>query len=551
MDCLDTFFPAKLAALLLPPSPLSLQRGALSLQKLQKPRVIVSVTQNPITPAFGQNTYLESRDIYLSEDPLAFVRNPSLKLAERHLAEDQSTLEAPCSPLPSSSSSLSLSSPVAGESQSFAENSALDLAAYFGNPEKITTAHEALQTLILGQNRPRLSEREEWLIKTLKHRREIVKELLMGSLKAVRMRPTISRAIIKSMPDFVDLVMIKAAAMKKVPEHVNAPFSYRARLYIEQAGVGKKVRWLRNHRFTFSKIARLVFLVEDHEGILQPKIKWLKSINVTGRDLGAALTRDPIILEKTIPELSESVELMKSAGVRDDWIGWVIRRSSRVLTCRKEELQGRIDFYTRLGIQGDNFGKMVYNFPACLGHFPLDEMYSKVDYLKSFGLDDLTVGEVLASRPQLIACSIEEDWKPLVKLFYFLGIDGYGLRKILKVKPSVFCLSISNNIAPKIRFLRDVGVQEAAIGDVLVKFPAFLSYSLDDKIRPCVIFLLEKAAVPINKVGKVLAQQPDLFGCSIKKRLDIAPVFYETEIELCSEGDEAASGRGREIPQAV
>ncbi|MCO5561774.1 hypothetical protein L7F22_015398 [Adiantum nelumboides] len=520
MDCLDTFFPAKYAALLLPPPPppLPLQPCGLSLRKLQAPRVVVFATQNPLAPAFGQNTYLTSRDIFVREDPSAIAQNQSLNLAEKQRPGESLTVETLFS-------SSSPSSAIAGETQSFAESSTFDLASYFRNPEKITTAHEALQMLVSGQSRPRLSEREEWLIRTLRHRREIVQELLMGAFKAVRMRPTISRAIIKSMPEFVDLVMIKAAAMKKMPEHVNAPFSYRARLYIEQAGVGKKARWLKQQKFTFSKIARLVFMVENHE-LLQPKIEWLKRIHVTGSDLAAALTRDPIILEKTISELNENVELLKSAGVRDDWIGWVIRRSSRVLICSKEELRERIDFYTRLGIQGDTFGRVVYNFPACLGHFSLDEMYSKVDYLKGFGLDDLTLGEIIRSKPQLIACSIEEDWKPLVKLFYFLGIDGYGLRKILKVKPSVFCLNINNNIAPKIRFLRDVGVHEEAIGDVLVKFPAFLSYSLDEKIRPVVIFLLEKAAVPINKVGKVLAQQPDLIGCNITKRLDIAVRFF-------------------------
>lgn len=100
-----------------------------------------------------------------------------------------------------------------------------------------------------------------------------------------------------------------------------------------------------------------------------------------------------------------------------------------------------------------------------------------------------------------------------------------------------------------------MGVREEAIGDVLVKFPAFLTYSLDLKIRPfvrinlfpyppkkhtptpsgningthCVsqvMFLLEKAAVPIGKVGKVLALQPDLLSCSLPKKLEIVVEFF-------------------------
>eukprot|EP00250_Pteridium_aquilinum_P012738 c20911_g2_i1 orf=3-1304(-) len=348
----------------------------------------------------------------------------------------------------------------------------------------------------------------------------------MDALKRVQMRPIYSKNVVNCMPEFVDLVMIKAAALKKTPEHVNAPFSYRARLYIEQSRVAETIKWLKHHKFTPSKIGKLLFMVEDHEGNLRPKITWLKSINMHGKDLGTSLMREPRILERTIDELNVNVELLKTAGVRVDWIGWVVRRSPRVLACSKEELQERIDFFFRLGIKGDDFGRMVYNFPACVGRFSLDEMYNKLEYLKGFGIDDATLGQVLLSKPQLMACSIEDGWKPLVKLLYFLGVDGYGLRRILIVQPSVFCLNLRDNIAPKIRFLRDVGVQEEAIGDVLVKFPGFLSYSLDMKIRPCVIFLLEKVAVPIDKVGKVLSLQSDLISCNLSKKLEIVVRFF-------------------------
>lgn len=452
----------------------------------------------------------------------AFTQNSNLKLAQTHPQEDPPTLQPSFLSPSSASSSL-----IAGmQLEGSAGSASLDLAFFFRNPERITTAHEALEALITGHNRTPLSEREAWLARTLKERRGIVQELLMDTLKRARMRPTFSKNVVDCMPEFVDHIMIKAAALKKIPEHVNAPFSYRARLYIEQSQVAQTIRWLKHHKFTPFKIGKLVFMVEDYEGNLQPKIKWLKSINVHGRDLGAALMRDPRILEKTIEELNENVELLKNAGVRVDWIGWVVRRCSKVLACCTEELQLRIAFYSHLGIEGDNFGRMVYNFPASLGHFPLDEMYSKLEYLKGFGLDDASLGHALASKPQLIACSIEEDWKPLVKLFYFLGVDGYGLRRILIIKPSVFCLNLGNNIAPKIRFLRDVGVREEAIGDVLVKFPAFLTYSLDLKIRPFVMFLLEKAAVPIGKVGKVLSLQPDLLSCSLPKKLEIVVEFF-------------------------
>lgn len=447
--------------------------------------------------------------------PLA-SENAKTRTAEMHRQE-----------VPTTTTTAALSPPlVAGMAVGSPESPPLDLASIYRNPGKINTAHEALETLISGQNRVRPSAKELWLRRSLRERRGTVQELMMESLKGEKLGPTFSRSVVHSMPEFIDHVMIEAAALKKDPEHVNAPFSYRARLYIEQTGVAKTVKWLKHHKFAASKIGKLVFMVEDYEGNLQPKIKWLKSINVGGRDLGIGLMREPRILERTIAELNESVEMLTKNGVRTDWIGWVVRRSPRVLACNKEELQERIAFFSHLGIKADDFGRMVYNFPACLGHFSLDEMYSKLEYLRGFGLDDENLGRVLVCKPQLIACSIEENWKPLTKLLYYLGVDGYGLRRILIIQPSVFCLNLSENVAPKIRFLRDVGVHEQAIGDVLVKFPPLLSYSLDMKIRPFVIFLLESAGVPIDKVGKVLSLQPDLIGCSLSKKLEIVAKFF-------------------------
>ena len=124
-------------------------------------------------------------------------------------------------------------------------------------------------------------------------------------------------------------------------------------------------------------------MVEDHEGNLQPKIEWFRSINLKGKELAIVLTREPRILEITIVELKKRVDILLKSGVRSDWIGWVVKRSPRVFACSKEELEERISFYTSLGVIGDEFGTMVYNFPACLGHFSLEEMYKKVCMFKA------------------------------------------------------------------------------------------------------------------------------------------------------------------------
>mgnify|MGYP000482854474 CR=1 FL=1 len=144
------------------------------------------------------------------------------------------------------------------------------------------------------------------------------------------------------------------------------------------SGVSSTCRWLKCNRFPVSKIGKLIYMVEDHEGNLQAKIEWFRSINLRGKELAAVLTREPRILEARVAVLKERVEILLKSGVRSDWIGWVAKRSPRVFACSKVELEERIAFYTNLGVVGDEFGTMVYNFPASLGHFSLEEMYAKV-----------------------------------------------------------------------------------------------------------------------------------------------------------------------------
>ena len=101
-------------------------------------------------------------------------------------------------------------------------------------------------------------------------------------------------------------------------------------------------RWLKHNRFPVSKIGKLIYMVEDHEGNLQPKIDWFKSINLKGKELAIVLTREPRILEITIVELKNRVDILLKSGVRSEWIGWVVKRSPRVFACSKESASTQV-----------------------------------------------------------------------------------------------------------------------------------------------------------------------------------------------------------------
>ncbi|KAG2631531.1 hypothetical protein PVAP13_2NG242275 [Panicum virgatum] len=153
---------------------------------------------------------------------------------------------------------------------------------------------------------------------------------------------------------------------------------------------------------------------------------------------------------------------------------------------------------------------------------------AKVQYLKEFGLSNEELGRLLAFKPQLMACSIEERWKPLVKYLYHLNVSRDGMKRMLLVQPTIFCLDLETVIAPKVQFLQDIGVRSDAIGNVLVKFPPVLTYSLYKKIRPVVIFLLTKGGVKQDDIGKVIALDPQLLGCSIAHKLEVSVKYFRS-----------------------
>ncbi|XP_020551651.1 transcription termination factor MTERF2, chloroplastic isoform X2 [Sesamum indicum] len=321
---------------------------------------------------------------------------------------------------------------------------------------------------------------DEMLVQALEIRRKVTAEIFKEAMRKGKFGITYCENLVSRIPEFIDYVMIKAVAMKKLTEFSRSSYNVRARVFIDESEVVPLIRWLKHNSLSYPQIGKLICASRGNLYSIRGLAEWLKSIHVKGRFIGVALTRaGGNVLERSLQELDEIVEYLESNGVRRDWMGYLV-----------------------------------------LGYLSMEEMNQKVAYLKDFGLNNEDVGRLLAFKPQLMACSIEDRWRPLVKYFYYLGISRDGMRRILTMKPMVFCVDLENTIVPKVQFLRDIGVQEDAIGSVLARFPALLTYSLYKKIRPVVIFLLTKAGVSQQDIGKVIALGPELLGCSIANKLD-------------------------------
>ncbi|WOL07851.1 transcription termination factor MTERF2, chloroplastic [Canna indica] len=383
-----------------------------------------------------------------------------------------------------------------------------------------------------------LSDDDLTLKRTLEVRRGVAAETLKDALRAGKLSINYSTNLVSRLPEFMDRVVIGAAALKGVPEFAHMSFNARAKSYIQSSGIVALVKWLKHNHMTYPQIGKIICMCPGDLQLVRRIAEWLKSVYVKGESLGIVLIKAGPILERSLDTLEEIVNYLQKNGVRKEWMGFVISRCPQVLGLTMEELESRVKFYLDMGMNEKDFGTMVYDYPRALGFFSLEEMASKVQYLKEFGLSTEDVGRLLAFKPQLMGCSIEERWKPLLKYLYYFGIQRDGMKRILLVKPMIFCVDMETTIAPKVRFLQDIGVKNEAIGGVLVKFPSFLTYSLYKKIRPVVIFLMTKAGVSQKDIAKVIALDPQLVGCSISKKLEVnVKYFLSLGIHLQSLGE--------------
>ncbi|CAM8914066.1 hypothetical protein QQ045_032966 [Rhodiola kirilowii] len=367
----------------------------------------------------------------------------------------------------------------------------------------------------------------EMLLKAIEIRRKVTREIFLSQMRKGKFAITYSENTVSVSPEFIDYVMIEAAKMKEIPEFAESTFNIRAMTVIEESGVVPLIRWLKHNSLSYNHIGKLICMCKRDLQFVRQFAEWLKSVHVKGRFIGLVLSKcGSVMIERGMTGLEDTVGYLEFNGVRPDWMGFVIGRCPQLLSFRMDELEARVKFYTVLGINKNDFGTMVFDYPKVLGSFSLKEMREKVSYLKEFGLSDEDVGKLIAFKPHLMGCSIEERWKPLIKCFYYLGISRDGIKRILIVKPMVFCVDLESIIVAKIKFLQDIGISNDAIGNMIAKFPPMLTYSLERKIRRVVIFLLTRAGVAKKDIAKVVALAPELLGCSVAHKLDVNVKYF-------------------------
>ncbi|ONH91168.1 hypothetical protein PRUPE_8G096600 [Prunus persica] len=355
------------------------------------------------------------------------------------------------------------------------------------------------------------------IMRALDIRRKVTAEIFKEFMRTKgKFGITYATNLVETLTEFLDYVMVQAAAMKLSPEFSSSTYNFRAKTVIEDSEVVPCIRWLKHNSLSYPQIGKLICLSKGDIGSIRRLALWLKSIHVKGRFIGVALVKaGDHFLERSNEELDEIVEYLESNGVRRDWMGCVMSRCPQLLSYSLEEVKTRAGFYLDMGINDKDFGTMVFDYPRVLGYYTLDEMNQKVDYLKEFGLSAEDVGKLLAFRPQLMGCSIEERWKPLVKYLYYHGITRDGMRRMLIIKPMVFCVDLDKTIVPKVIFLMTkAGVSERDIGKVIALGPELLGCSIVNKLEVNVKYFLS-LGIHLRVLGEMIADFPMLLRYNI------------------------------------
>nr|CAD1819558.1 unnamed protein product [Ananas comosus var. bracteatus] len=203
------------------------------------------------------------------------------------------------------------------------------------------------------------------LKRALEVRRRVAAETLKDAMRAGKLSITYSANLVSKMSDFVDRIVIEAAAKKEVPEFSHLSFNSRAKSYIQHSGVVPLIKWLKHNSMTYPQIGKVISMCTGNLEIIRHITEWLKSIHVKGEFLGAVLVKGGSVLFRSVDALEEIVGYLEDNGVRKDWVGHVVTRCPQVLALSMEELELRARFYLDMGMDERDFGTMVFDYPEC------------------------------------------------------------------------------------------------------------------------------------------------------------------------------------------
>ena len=226
------------------------------------------------------------------------------------------------------------------------------------------------------------------------------------------------------------------------------------------------------------------------EEILRERLTWYTGVfELTGKELGKALARDPRILQCS-PETTTAkrVQYLTRRGMDKTQLTKVFKKSPQFFRLDvAKSMEPRFKFLEQLGIPKGMHPTILVKDPAIMNR-TISSMEENALFLLELGFDAGSLQLVLVKHPSLL----RYNRKSMSKIVYFftkLGISQNERVVMISRLPQVFSMSLEKNLMAKFSyFLRTLGW---SVHDLSLS-PQVLSLSLKGRILGRHQFLVQK-----------------------------------------------------------
>ncbi|QDZ21590.1 hypothetical protein HOP50_06g41170 [Chloropicon primus] len=259
------------------------------------------------------------------------------------------------------------------------------------------------------------------------------------------------------------------------------------------------------------------------EDILRERLSWYNEcFDLTGKELGKALTRDPRILQCS-PETTTAkrVQYLARRGVDKQQLTKVFKKSPQFFRLDvTKSMEPRFQFLEQLGIPKAMHPALLVKDPAIMNR-SISSMEENALFLLEIGFDAPSLQLVLVKHPSLLRYN-RKSMKKIIYFFTKLGITKNERVVLISRLPQVFSMSLERNLMAKFSyFLRTLGW---SVHDLSMS-PQVLSLSLKGRILGRHQFLVQKGLFDYFKDFKR------------RRWLLVKDAVFATSIAKCSEDE--------------
>ncbi|CAA6667817.1 unnamed protein product [Spirodela intermedia] len=153
-----------------------------------------------------------------------------------------------------------------------------------------------------------------------------------------------------------------------------------------------------------------------------------------------------------------------------------------------ENLLPTMAFLEELGVDKNQWAKVIYRFPALLT-YSRHKLKSLVDYLLHLGVPQTSIGKILTRCPHIVSYSVEDKLEPTAAYFRSIGVDvaalirrcpqtffflqrGFCLQEVAAMVAkygALYTFSLAENMTPKWEFFLSTGTRRRSFLEERIK----------------------------------------------------------------------------------